>query len=596
MEHCLRSTFARLSFTVWLIVAAGCATNAPPLPSSAPLTEEATAVQPTIATPVATRERLPTPSSLGLTGLSEAAFVHWQDGDIASRSLVLRDAAGQALATWPAPEGLDGPDMEMGWSVGRPNLAEAVSPDGRWLALVVGEPMPDDLGALPAHPLRLLIIDLADGSLRTEQVLLGPEALAGLREDTLAEVERRHPGEQHPPPAWELPTALPGSGPAPLATSIDDWDGPWVAEEVVDGFNEGLGQLSWSPDGRRLAVIAAPDSPGSDVYLLDVDGWRWWRPVADPGQPGRVAWHPDGSRLLVLGAGRMSRASGYPNVERAWLIDPDQKSIIDTWPYETDGPIDQMLLGWTSGGQAIVTERGNGCGICALWLLGPQGRMIDPLAEDHTPESRELRYSLHSLAAMPQGDWVGLAGEIPALPEDLAASLATAPPPMPPASAKGSFLLNAVEPRLERVGDAPDTMLLYWGAQDYPFVQAAGEGGGEAVAVGPGGKRLPLGVTPGAKPRVAVTSDDSWRVLYGAQGLWIFDAQSRQRAAWTGGPVADIRWSPAADSLLWIADEQLWLMAVPEGQARSIGTWRGTVSPGNPDDGFRGGLAWLGLP
>ncbi len=596
MDHCFRRAFVRLSFTVWLIVTAGCATNAPPLPSSAPLTGEATAVQPTIATPVATRELLPTPASLGLTGLSEAAFVHWQDGDIASRSLVLRDAAGQALATWPAPEGLDGPDMEMGWSVGRPNLAEAVSPDGRWLALVVGEPMPDDLGALPAHPLRLRIIDLADGSLRTEQVLLGPEALAGLREDTLAEIERRHPGEPHPPLAWELPTALPGAGPAPLATSIDDWKGPWVAEEVVEGFNEGLGQLSWSPDGRRLAVIAAPDSPGSDVYLLDVDGWRWWRPVADPGQPGRVAWHPDGSRLLVLGAGWMSRASGYPNVEGAWLIDPDQKAILDTWPYGAGGPIDQMLLGWTSGGQAIVTERDHGCLICALWLLGPQGRMIDPLADDHRPESRKLSLSLHSLAAMPRGDWVGLAGEIPALSEDLAASLATAPPPMPPASAKGSFLLNAVEPRLERVGDAPDTMLLYWGAQDYPFVQAAGEGGGEAVAVGPGGKRLPLGVTPGAKPRVAVTSDDSWRVLYGAQGLWIFDAQSRQRAAWTGGPVADIRWSPAADSLLWIADEQLWLMAVPEEQARSIGTWRGTVSPGNPDDGFRGGLAWLGLP
>ena len=116
------------------------------------------------------------------------------------------------------------------------------------------------------------------------------------------------------------------------------------------------------------------------------------------------------------------------------------------------------------------------------------------------------------------------------------------------------------------------------------------------MAVGPGGKRLPLGVNPGAKPRVAVAEDDRWRVLYGPRGLWVFDEQSQQRGEWTGGPVTDVRWSPRADSLLWIADQQLWLMAVPEGQARSIGAWRGTVSPGYPDDGFRGGLAWLDRP
>lgn len=118
-----------------------------------------------------------------------------------------------------------------------------------WLALVVGEPMPEDLGAVPESPLRLRVIDLADGSLRADQVLLGSEALTGLRQDTLAEIERRHPGEFPPPLAWELSTALPGAAPASRATSVDDWK--IVAEEVVEGFNEGLGQLAWSPDSRQ---------------------------------------------------------------------------------------------------------------------------------------------------------------------------------------------------------------------------------------------------------------------------------------------------------------------------------------------------------
>lgn len=602
MNHWFRRGYSRLSLAASLIVSAGCTTQAPP-PSTAPSTVPAAARQETLAPPTAspaatarsdaTAEPLPSPVPLGLAAIPDAAFVHWQDGDITSGRLVLRDSAGRALATWRAPEGLDGPDPETGWSVGRPTLAEAVSPDGRWLALVEGESMPGDLTALPESPLRLRVVDLADGSLRAEQVLLGPEALAGLRRDTLAEIESRHPGESRPPLAWELPTGLPGTTPAPRTTSGDEWKGRWVAEEVVEGFNEGLGQLAWSPDSRRLAVIAAPDAAGSDVYLLEVDGWRWWLPAADPGQPGRAVWHPDGSRLLVLGAGPMSRASGFPDVAGAWLIDPDQEAVADSWPYGAGGPIDEMLLGWIRGGQAIVTEMDHGCGICAIWLLGPGGRKVDPLAEGPPPESRKLTPSLNSLAAMPRGDWVGLAGEIPDLPEDLAADLATAPAPMPPASARGSFLLNVVEPRLERLSDAPDASLLYWGGEGYPFMLASGEVGGEAMAVGPGGKRRPLGVVPDAKPRVAVTADDRWRVLYGSKGLWIFDTQSQQRAAWTGGPVTDVRWSPGADRLLWIAGQALWLMTLPDGEARRIASWHGTASPGYPDDGFRDGLAWL---
>lgn len=193
-----------------------------------------------------------------------------------------------------------------------------------------------------------------------------------------------------------------------------------------------------------------------------------------------------------------------------------------------------MLLGWTSSGQAIVTD--HGCGICALWLLEPGGRKIDPLRTPPLPAPGKLSLSLHSLAAMPRGDWVGLAGEIPALPKTLRGTPCDRPAPDAACFREGQLPSECGGARLERVGDAPDTMLLYWGAQGYPFVQAAGggrRGGGRRT------RRQLAGRWAWSRREAAGGGDhedDSWRVLYGAQGLWIFDAQSRQRAAWTGSP------------------------------------------------------------
>ena len=103
MSHGFRQGFSRLSLAASLIIAAGCATRAP-LPSTAPSTVPAAARQKSLESPTASpapsatsdasAEPLPSPVSLGLAALPDAAFVHWQDGDITSGRLVLRDAAG----------------------------------------------------------------------------------------------------------------------------------------------------------------------------------------------------------------------------------------------------------------------------------------------------------------------------------------------------------------------------------------------------------------------------------------------------------------------------------------------------------------------
>ncbi|MFI0609406.1 MAG: hypothetical protein ACH37Z_16120 [Anaerolineae bacterium] len=540
------------------------------------------------STPTPTREALPSPVPLGSAGLPNASFVHWQDGDATSGHLVLRDAAGEALAIWPAPEGL----LTRGGhgDAFPPTLAQSVSPDGRWMALVLGEGLPDDLGSPPRRPPTLLVLDLADGSEAFRQDLLNPAVLGALRARTLAEIQERHPGMPHPPLVWELPTAFPGSTPAPRATSVENWKGPGVAIEVAGGFRVGFGRLAWSHDSRRLAVIAAQRDSESDVYLLEVEGWRWSLPLADPGMPGEILWRPDSRQLFVLGSDLVYAAAGAPVVRDAWLLDVARGALRGHWAISSKASFAEFSPGWTAHGDAIAIDKNHGCIICDIWLLRTPDAIIPVFEPFHKGEG-SFSVAAQTLSAWPEGEWLGLSSEHLSTVD---ASITGGVPTTAKSATEepGNFLFNVNDGRLERVGDDPFAPVLYWASAEYPFVIA----GTKPMAVGPGGKRLPLGVNPGAKPRVAVAEDDRWRVLYGPRGLWVFDEQSQQRGEWTGGPVTDVRWSPRADSLLWIADQQLWLMAVPEGQARSIGAWRGTVSPGYPDDGFRGGMAWLGRP
>jgi dipeptidyl aminopeptidase/acylaminoacyl peptidase len=55
--------------------------------------------------------------------------------------------------------------------------------------------------------------------------------------------------------------------------------------------------LSWSPDGTRLAFAAVVDS-NMDIYSVLADGSDLRRLTTDPGTDGRPRWSPEGNRLL----------------------------------------------------------------------------------------------------------------------------------------------------------------------------------------------------------------------------------------------------------------------------------------------------------
>ena len=111
-------------------------------------------------------------------------------------------------------------------------------------------------------------------------------------------------------------------------TVADVVDGHLVAQQIyrpdLPDFDPELNVLpSWSPDGTRLAVSAAALHDVRQLFVMDADGSdvRELDTHASTGGVGQVAWSPDGRRIAFMDWSR----------QRAHLmvINPDGTHLID---------------------------------------------------------------------------------------------------------------------------------------------------------------------------------------------------------------------------------------------------------------------------
>jgi WD40 repeat protein len=157
------------------------------------------------------------------------------------------------------------------------------------------------------------------------------------------------------------------------------------------------GELTWSPDGQRIAAGLANGS----VVLVDQTSGRWPPPLAPfPDQPPspiiQVAWAPQGERLLISGTGGLAAV---------WDAHRDQTELlnlsVDLATWLPDGR--QILAGH---GRANVklgfdSQSGQRLGTLIPVLGGAQWMVISP--EGHYRGSESLDEHLVYVALTDDG-------------------------------------------------------------------------------------------------------------------------------------------------------------------------------------------------
>jgi hypothetical protein len=476
--------------------------------------------------------------------------------------LVVRHGDGTLAARWYLPEG----------GTIR-HVQDAVSPDGRWLAFFSGD-APDARLAEPiTTPLSIHVWDLSAGREAFRAPVLGADLRDALRQQT----ERLF---------------VPPSGIQDAKPWIDrespEWD--WAAQDVVDALMAGIGQVRWSPDGRRLAFAGAIDGPSSDVYVLEVEGWRITRVSSEPTHVIRLSWSPDGRWVLHEGAAFASRAAGAAVGEATYVSAVEGGNDRQIWAQSGIGPwVSTWPDAWLGEREAILHSEGHGCGICAVvhvdvstgvtrtLVSGIEGHDIevDPTSRSVAVSGRYLgELETGSQGTIRSGDGEG--DGIYVYPID------------------GGAPVRA-HPYVCGIGR--------WDVPDLPFFRLFGAPAcrGAGAAFGLDGREEEAIEMPELPSRTSVAPSRRWRVTFGRAGWRIFDRQGEQQAEhWmivAGMPywnaMESLSWHPDETRIYWVAgDGNLWTTEteIPEvGVMTPVSAWQGNRRGDRPGVD----LAWL---
>lgn len=142
-----------------------------------------------------------------------------------------------------------------------------------------------------------------------------------------------------------------------------------------------LGELSWSPDGSKIAFVRGIASPGSQLVFVAESNGSSAQPLQISAQGGKPTWSPDGSRIAYWFSNQVylknSDGSGFATplaggVGREPIWSPDGSRIAFGHPAHPSEFLDLNIVPAGGGAPTIVTS--NTQFIFASW--SPTGSQI----------------------------------------------------------------------------------------------------------------------------------------------------------------------------------------------------------------------------
>ncbi len=125
------------------------------------------------------------------------------------------------------------------------------------------------------------------------------------------------------------------------------------------------GSIAWSPDGTRLAFIAARDAESADVYLFNTADESVTRLTEETGHAYELHWSPDGQLLEFLSAQTFGTGAGSV-MESLWVYDfqSSQSQLLEN--LESGG---ETFLAWTDTSHFLISSWGTMCEGYSLRLV-----------------------------------------------------------------------------------------------------------------------------------------------------------------------------------------------------------------------------------
>jgi WD40 repeat protein len=106
------------------------------------------------------------------------------------------------------------------------------------------------------------------------------------------------------------------SKPNPSSTEVEICT---PAFEALRAMSYGA-NLAWSPDGQKLAFVAAIDGASSDVYLFDAGDFSVTRLTDEESNAASLHWSPDGSYLQYVTIDCFGTGAGF-SMDGVWVYD-----------------------------------------------------------------------------------------------------------------------------------------------------------------------------------------------------------------------------------------------------------------------------------